>query len=202
MFNVQSSMKPMAENEIDKLEELEELQEMQQETQQETLEANEADEADGTDEVNEAGEADETDEVNEPNESEEADETDEPVSNKEKLMRSLVSDDDEADEMTIDGIRQVLDAAPRWFLSQWKMLLLCLVGIFFYITNGYQAQVEMMKETELEAELKDWRYRSITRVSELTQICRQSQLEQKLREQGDSTLVPSKVAPYIIKVKE
>ena len=125
----------------------------------------------------------------------------EQVSDKEKLMRSLVSDDDEVDELTIDSVRQMLDAAPRWFLSQWKMLLLVLAGIFLYITNGYQAQVEMMKENELEAELKDWRYRSITRVSELTQLCRQSQLEQKLREQGDSTLAPSKVAPYVINVK-
>ena len=119
-----------------------------------------------------------------------------------KLMRSLVSEDDETDELTVDSLRQMIDAAPRWFLSQWKLLLLCLVGIFLYITNGYQAQVEMMKETELEAELKDWRYRSITRVSELTLLCRQSQLEQKLREQGDSTLAPSKVAPYVINVKE
>ncbi|MBR4130542.1 MAG: hypothetical protein IKU02_06430 [Bacteroidaceae bacterium] len=141
-------------------------------------------------------------ETQEVQETPEVQEEKEQVSDKEKLMRSLVSDDDEVDEMTAAGLRQMLDAAPRWFLSQWKMLLLILAGIFLYITNGYQAQVEMMKETELEAELKDWRYRSITRVSELTQLCRQSQLEQKLREQGDSTLTPSKVAPYIINVKE
>lgn len=119
-----------------------------------------------------------------------------------KLMRSLVSDDDETDELTADTLRQMIDAAPRWFLNQWRMLLLCLAGIFLYITNGYQAQMEMMQETELEAELKDWRYRCITRVSELTLLCRQSQLEQKLREQGDSTLVPSKVAPYVINVRK
>ena len=71
-----------------------------------------------------------------------------------KLMRSLVSDDDETDELTVDTLRQMIDAAPRWFLSQWRMLLLCLAGIFLYITNGYQAQMEMMQETELEAELK------------------------------------------------
>lgn len=124
------------------------------------------------------------------------------VSDGQKLMRSLVSDDDEEDELTAQNLRQMLDAAPRWFLRQWKMLLLILFGIFLYITNGYQAQVEMMKETELEAELKDWRYRCITRVSELTLLCRQSQLEQKLREQGDSTLAPSKVAPFVIRVKE
>ena len=143
----------------------------------------------------------ETPEVQEVQEVSESPTEEEPVSDKEKLMRSLVSDDDEVDELTAANIRQMLDAAPRWFLSQWKMLLLILAGIFLYITNGYQAQVEMMKETELEAELKDWRYRSITRVSELTQLCRQSQLEQKLREQGDSTLTPSKVAPFVINVK-
>lgn len=129
----------------------------------------------------------------------EASENPKPVSDKEKLMISLVSDDDETDELTADSIRQMLDAVPRWFLGQWKLLLLCMIGIFLNVTNGYQAQIEMMKETELESELKDWRYRSITRVSELTLFCRQSYLEQKLREQGDSTLLPTKVSPYIIK---
>jgi hypothetical protein len=172
----------MAEIDLDKLDELQEAQETQ-----------EVEELDEVQEVPEAQEAPETPESSE----EEA-----PVSDSEKLMRSLVSDEDEADELTVEGIRQMLDAAPRWFLSQWKLLLLCLVGIFLYITNGYQAQMELMRESELESELKDWRYRSITRVSELTLLCRQSQLEQKLREQGDSTLTPSKVAPFIIKVKE
>ena len=154
------------------------------------------------DNFEEQQEVEQEQEVQEAQEVLEASEVQEQVSDKEKLMRSLVSDDDEVDELTAASIRQILDAAPRWFLSQWKMLLLILAGIFLYITNGYQAQVEMMKENELEAELKDWRYRSITRVSELTQLCRQSQLEQKLREQGDSTLTPSKVAPFIINVNE
>ncbi|MBR6032576.1 MAG: hypothetical protein IKP36_11570 [Bacteroidaceae bacterium] len=169
----------MAEIELDSFEELQEVTALDED--------NALDEQDEAQEVQEAPEAPETPEA------------EQPVSDKEKLMRSLVSDDDETDELTIDGIRQVLDAAPRWFLSQWKLLLLCLAGIFLYITNGYQAQMELMEETELESELKDWRYRSITRVSELTLLCRQSQLEQKLREQGDSTLLPSKVAPFIIK---
>ena len=172
----------MAEIELDNIEELQEAKGL--------------DEANEPNEPNEANEAHEANEPHKPNEPEES------VSDKEKLMRSLVSDDDEVDELTVDSIRQMLDAAPRWFLSQWKLLLLCLVGIFLYITNGYQAQVEMMKETELEAELKDWRYRSITRAGELTLLCRQSQLEQKLREQGDTSLVISKEAPFVIKADE
>lgn len=181
----------MSEVKLDNLDEIREVV-LEDEEPQESDVANESQEPQEPQELQDAQEPSEVDEANEP----------EPVSDKEKLMRSLVSDDDEADELSIDSVRQMIDAAPRWFLSQWKMLLLCLVGIFFYITNGYQAQMEMMKETELEAELKDWRYRSVTRISELTLLCRQSQLEQRLREQGDSTLVPSKVAPFIINVKE
>ena len=187
----------MSEIELDNLDELREVI-LEDEEPQESDVANESQELQEPQEVQESQEPQDPQDPGEVNEANEP----EPVSDKEKLMRSLVSDDDEADELSIDSVRQMLDAAPRWFLSQWKMLLLCLIGIFFYITNGYQAQMEMMKEMKLEEELKDWRYRSITRISELTLLCRQSQLEQRLREQGDSTLVPSKVAPFIINVKE
>ena len=166
----------MAEIDLDSFEEL-----------QEQIEADEANEANGTNETDEANE------VNEPEES---------VSDEEKLIRSLAGDEDEGNEMAAASFRQMLDAAPRWFLSQWKMLLLCLFGLFLYITNGYQAQMEMMQEKELESQLKDWRYRSILRTSELTLLCRQSQLEERLREQGDTTLHASKVPPFVIKVKE
>lgn len=175
----------MAEIELDSIDELQELHDPSEHS-----------------ESPEPAESPEPSDPSENPEAAEAQDAPEQVSDKEKLMRSLVSDDDEVDELTLDSVRQVLDAAPRWFLSQWKMLILVIAGIFLYITNGYQAQVEIMKETELETELKDWRYRSITRVSELTQLCRQSQLEQKLREQGDSTLTPSKVAPYVINSQE
>lgn len=144
----------------------------------------------------------EADEANEANEANGANEPEESVSDKEKLIRSLAGDEDEGNEMAAASFRQMLDAAPRWFLSQWKMLLLCLFGLFLYITNGYQAQMEMMQEKELESQLKDWRYRSILRTSELTLLCRQSQLEERLREQGDTTLHASKVPPFVIKVKE
>ena len=197
MVNREKVDNEMAEIDLDSFEELQEAQEAQE--AQKVDELDEANESNGQDELNEQ---EKTQETPEDDAVQETQEEKEPVSDKEKLMRSLVSDDDEADELTIESIRQMLDAAPRRFLSQWKLLLLCLVGIFLYITNGYQAQMEMMKETELEAELKDWRYRSITRVSELTLLCRQSQLEQKLREQGDSTLAPSKVAPFIINMKD
>ena len=123
---------------------------------------------------------------------------DEALSSREQLMRSLASDDEEGGEFTIESIRHLFDILPRWMLGQWRMVLIILVGIIIYITNGYQAQMEMMEETALEAELKDWGYRSVTRAGELAKLCRQSLLEDMLRQQGDSTLQPSHTAPYII----
>ena len=188
----------MAEKDFDSFEELEEAQVVDLSDESDELE--EQDEAqlapEETDEPEETPDPKETPEV------EDAPQEEESVSSKEKLMRSLVGDDDEEDELTAANIRQLLDAAPRWFLSQWKMVLLVLAGIFLYVTNGYQAQVELMKEADLQDSLKDMRYRTITRVSELTKICLQSQLEQRLREKGDSTLTPSKEAPFVIYVKE
>lgn len=176
-------MKPMAEIELDNLEELQAAS-LEQEEPQENPEFQGPQEAESS-HVSVAPQA-----------------SQEPVSHTQKLVRSLVSGDDEVDEMTIDGFRQMLETAPRWLLSQWKMMLICLFGTFLYITNGYQAQAEMKEETNLEAELKHWRYLSILRVSELTLFSRQSLLEEKLHEQGDTTLMMSKVPPFTIKVKE
>lgn len=128
--------------------------------------------------------------------------TEELVSSKERLMRALVSDDEDASEQTVQNFRQLMSDLPRRILGQWKLIIICLAGVFVYITNGYKAQMEMMEESALETELKDWRYRSVTRISELTLLCRQSLLEKTLREQGDSTLQPSKVAPYFINASE
>lgn len=126
----------------------------------------------------------------------------EPISSKERLMRSLAGDDEEESEFNVEHLRQMMADLPRWILSQWKLIIIILIGVFIYITNGYKAQMEMMEESALEAELKDWRYRSVTRVSELTLLCRQSLLEQMLREQGDSTLQPNKTAPYVINISK
>ena len=68
------------------------------------------------------------------------------------------------------------------------MLALILLGIIVYITNRYQAQNEMIEEDRLHEELQDWKYRSMTRNSELTFRCRQSQLEEQMKAMGDSTL--------------
>lgn len=90
-------------------------------------------------------------------------------------------------QMSIDG---------QWFKKQIGVIILAVVGIIIYITCRYQAQQEIILEEQLKKELQDWKFRTLTRSSELTLKTRQSQIENALKNFGDSTLKVSTEAPY------
>ena len=90
-------------------------------------------------------------------------------------------------QMSIDG---------QWFKKQIGVIILAVVGIIIYITCRYQAQQEIILAEHLKKELQDWKCRTLTRSSELTLKTRQSQIENALKNFGDSTLKVSTEAPY------
>ena len=94
-------------------------------------------------------------------------------------------------QMSIDG---------QWFKRQIGVLILAVTGIIIYITCRYQAQQEIIQEEQLRKELQDWKFRTLTRNSELTLKTRQSQIEIALKNFGDSTLKVSTEAPFITTV--
>ena len=115
-------------------------------------------------------------------------------SNKSKLLNALVNEEDDSEKKDLEHLKDVLQALSingLWFRKQLGVLSLILFGIIIYITNRYQAQNEMIEEDRLHEELQDWKYRSMTRNSELTYRCRQSQLEEQMKAMGDSTLTSS-----------
>ena len=59
-------------------------------------------------------------------------------------------------------------------VSTWGWLLLIVGGIIFYITNRYQAQKDIIELVQLQNELKDMKFRVLTRSSELTLKTRQT----------------------------
>ena len=95
--------------------------------------------------------------------------------------------------MNIDG---------RWFFRQIPVLLLILFGILLMVTNRYQAQQEIIEKEKLQSEVEDWRFKSLTRFSELTTKTRQSQIELRLKELGDSLLTAPKEPPFTINPNE
>jgi hypothetical protein len=96
-------------------------------------------------------------------------------------------------QMSIDG---------QWFKKQIPLIILIVIGTITYITCRYQAQQEIILEEQLKLELQDWKYRSVTRSSELTLKSRQSQVESSLKFFGDSTLKVSTVAPYTLNISK
>lgn len=96
-------------------------------------------------------------------------------------------------QMSIDG---------QWFKKQIPLIILIVLGTITYITCRYQAQQEIILEEQLKLELQDWKYRSVTRSSELTLKSRQSQVESSLKFFGDSTLKVSTVAPYTLNISK
>ena len=127
---------------------------------------------------------------------------DQEQSSKSKIYNALVNEeDDDSQKKDIEHLKDVLQALSidgLWFKKQLGVLALILLGIIIYISNRYQAQTEMIEEDKLHEELQDWKYRSMTRNSELTLRCRQSQLEEQLKAMGDSTLCSSNEPVYEI----
>ncbi len=92
-------------------------------------------------------------------------------------------------KMNIDG---------RWFFKQIPLFLLILGGILLMVTNRYQAQQEIIEKEKLERDVEDWKFRALTRSSELTTRTRQSQIEERLKALGDSALTIPKEPPFTI----
>ena len=92
-------------------------------------------------------------------------------------------------QMSIDGL---------WFKKHIGVIVLGVAGIIIYITCRYQAQQEIILEEQLRTERQDWKFRTLTRNSELTLKTRQSHIEKALKNFGDSTLKVSTEAPFVV----
>ncbi len=127
-----------------------------------------------------------------------------PDNNKSKLLSSLASEDEE-NAKQLQHWKDVANALSidwGWIQRQMGVIGLIALGVLLYITNRYQAQQEAIEAEALRNELKDWKYRSLTRSSELTLKCRQSNLEEILHEMGDTTITFNVTPPYKLTSKE
>lgn len=108
------------------------------------------------------------------------------------------ADTEEMDVSQLKDVMRMMSLDGMWFKKNFLFLLFIMAFFVLYITNRYEAQREMIAEGALLQEVQEWRYRSMTMHSDLTTRCRQSQLEQRLKALGDSTLQIPKTPPYEI----
>ena len=106
-----------------------------------------------------------------------------------------------AEDLPQVSLRQILggDYLIGSFLRRqiWFILFLVVLA-FFYITNRYASQQEILEEEALRKELVEKKNYALTQYAELTMRTRQSSLERLLKSFGDSTLLSAKEPPYII----
>lgn len=118
---------------------------------------------------------------------------------KRSLMDRILNDDSESGslkDMFID-----MQISREWLKKHWSLLLIIFICLMLFVTNRYQAQQEIIEESNLKKELNDWKFKWLAKFSDLTRSTRQSQIEAQLKAKGDTTLVLSKNAPFIIKAK-
>ena len=129
-------------------------------------------------------------------------EKDSAESRKAKIISSLLNEEEDETDLRNYRWRDLLIIDGQWVRRQIVLILLIVGGIIFYITNRYQAQKDIIELVQLQNELKDMKFRVLTRSSELTLKTRQSELEKQLKNFGDSTLQVTNEAPFIIKKKD
>ena len=117
-----------------------------------------------------------------------------------RLWGSLFTEgeSDANESKSIGDVVRSIKIDGEMFFRQIPLLLLILAGILLMVTNRYQAQQEIIKKEQLQKEVEDWRFRSLTRSSELTKNTRQSQIEERLKAMGDSSITTPKEPPFTI----
>lgn len=88
--------------------------------------------------------------------------------------------------------------ANEMFRKQWKLMVLIMVLILFYIDNRYSCQQQLIELDKLKVELTDVKYDALTRSSELMEKSRQSKIQEYI-EKKQSDLEIATTPPYLIK---
>lgn len=83
------------------------------------------------------------------------------------------------------------------------LILILVVAAFaiVYVSNRYRGQNDLIEIDRLEKALIDAKYKALSTSSELTELCRESNVLKMLRQSKDSMLTEPDQPPYIIKVK-
>lgn len=118
-------------------------------------------------------------------------------------IKLQASEGDEAPAGSL-RIRDILGGDYLWAAVRhhiWLIMLIVLITIS-YIAVRYQCQQDAIDISQLERNLIDAKFESLSSSSNFTRMCRQSNIEQLLKSKGDSLLKMSQQPPFIIEVPE
>lgn len=83
----------------------------------------------------------------------------------------------------------------------WLIILVVAITLV-YVSNRYSCQKDLIEITQLKDSLRDAKYKALASSSELTEMSRESNVLEMLKNNKDSVLHIASQPPYIIKVPE
>lgn len=88
-----------------------------------------------------------------------------------------------------------------FFVRNFKLILIIVAGLLFYIGNHYSVIMDLDELDSLKKELADVKYEALTESSKLMRESRQSNIREMVQQKGLG-LEDSNVPPYLITVEE
>ncbi|MGX8697580.1 MAG: FtsL-like putative cell division protein [Prevotella sp.] len=118
-------------------------------------------------------------------------------------MKQQASESDEAPASSLRFI-DILGGDYLWTLVRNQVWLIILIAFITtaYVAIRYQCQQDAIDISQLEKDLVDAKFQVLSSSSNLTRLCRQSNLQDMLKANNDTLLHISKQPPYIIEVPE
>ncbi len=127
----------------------------------------------------------------------------EPTDREKQLNLILKGENNEQKDTVSTNFRDLVSGEILTYIvrKEYKMIVLVLVYTIFYIGNRYTVQQQLIDIDRLEKKLTDVRYNQLTRSSELTEMTRQSRIEEFIRSHN-SELETATYPPFLIKKTE
>ncbi len=121
---------------------------------------------------------------------------------KERLLKILTFESDTEDSEDLSLQKVVKSLNGEWLIKQMPLLLIIVAFFVVMTTNRYQWQQKQIEKDELKKEIEDVTYRWADVISELTEKTLQSEIENRLKTNGDSTLLPTAETQFVINVNQ
>ena len=119
-----------------------------------------------------------------------------------EAIKRYVEDEEDEDEFGEISLKSILGGdilQSKFFVRQVIFVLFVVALMLAYTANRYNSQQEIITIDSLKLKLQEERYNVLTQSSELLNLSRQSNIEVKLKENGDSALVNPTTPPCEVK---
>src|ERR1035437_6804214 len=117
-----------------------------------------------------------------------------------KKITDAIRGSEDFSDIKSSSLRDILNGnilTKKFFQKQYGLLIMIAVLTFFYVDNRFYCERQLANEIDLKKKIQDAKYESLTISAELMEISRQSNVMNKVNENGIN-LIQSTTPPIVI----